>query len=134
MTSSHNTPAAGAAADLHALLANFTGTDSYYRHPLCRHVVWTDGVKAFADAAGGYWLLDILATELPPLVKTHGMIFATMTVKDGKAFIGAGRGEGHKNLWERAIDFTDCPEGAWHFWMAEGGPDNTTVIMLPSEY
>lgn len=134
MTSPHDTAAAAAAADLHALLSNFTGTENYYRHPLCRRVVWTDGVKAFADAAGGYWLLDILATELPPLVKTHGMIFAAMTVKHGKASLRASHGGGHKNLWVRTVDYTDCPEGEWRFWMAEGGPDDTTVIMLPGEY
>ncbi|CEJ88095.1 conserved hypothetical protein [Hyphomicrobium sp. GJ21] len=119
---------------LHDLLLNFTGTEHYYRHPLARRVVWTDGVKAFADAVGGYWLLDILATELPRFVKTHGIVFIHVSVKGGKAMLSAYETEGQPPSWQRPIDYTDCPEGGWRFYMAAGGPQDTTVILLPSEY
>lgn len=123
-----------AADKLRELLVNFTGTESYYRHPLSRHVVWTDGVKAFADSVGGYWLLDILATELPKLVLRHGIVFVTLSVKDGGAEISAVSNKGKARLWSRVVEFTDCPEGEWDFYFAGGGPDDTLVILLPSEY
>jgi hypothetical protein len=119
---------------LGADLAQFTGTEHYYRHPLARRVVFTDGVKYFADTVGAYWLLDILATELPKHALKHGIIFIDCVVKNGKAALSARTDAGRPNLWERAIDFTDCPEGGWHFYMAGGGPDDAVVIMLPSEY
>jgi hypothetical protein len=48
--------------------------------------------------------------------------------------LSAVRDGGEPLLWRRRIDFTDCPEGEWKFYVAEGGPAGSTVIMLPSEY
>lgn len=123
-----------AAETLRELLANFTGTESYHRHPLSRRVLWTDGVKAFADSVGGYWLLDVLATELPRFVIKHGIVFVTLSVKDGAAEVSAVQDNGKPKLWSRDVEFTDCPEGDWQFYMAAGGPGDCIVILLPSEY
>lgn len=115
-------------------LAQFTGTENYYRHSLARTVVYTDGVKYFADTAGAYWFLDILATEVYDFVrKGEEFVAVTMKVSDGKAVIVADDGNG-KDLWKRKIGFTDCPEGEWKFYFSLWGPDGTSVIMLPSEY
>ncbi len=132
-----NQPAAdsGRADQLRASLAHFTGTEHWYRHPLNpRAVTFTDGAKAFAEDAGCFWLLDILATELVPLALKHGIIFTTCTVKDGKARIAANRDTGQPDVWSKDIESTDCPEGEWPLWMGDGGPYDTVVIMLPSEY
>lgn len=115
-------------------LRQFTGTDHYYRHMLARRVVYTDGVRYFAETAGAYWLLDILATELPKLVHKHRILFVHCIVNDGKARLYANADSGKPSLWERDIDFTDCPEGDWCFYMAGGGDDDNVVIHLPSEY
>jgi hypothetical protein len=122
------------AAELKSELAQFTGTEQYFRHGLVRNVVYTDGVKHFAEKAGAYWLLDILATELPAFVKKHEIIFVTATAKDGKATLEAVRDTGQKTLWTKKIDFTDLPDGEWPLWFAVGGPGGTLVIMIPSEY
>lgn len=119
---------------LAADLAHFTGTEHYYRHALARGVVYSDGVKYFADTADAYWLLDILATELPKFVLKHRIIFVTCSVKDGKAKLSANADEDEPNLWERDIHFTDCPEDDWLFYMAGGGDAHQVLIMLPSEY
>lgn len=119
---------------LAADLEQFTGTQNYYRHPLARRVVFTDGIKHFAEAAGAHWLIDILATELPKFVRAHGIIFVTCSVKNGKADLSANADAGTPSLWQRTIDYTDCPEGDWQFYMAGGGPDDAVVILLPSEY
>lgn len=137
MTTPQTSAAATAAVSpeqLGADLAQFTGTEHYYRHPLSRRVVFTDGVKYFADTVGAYWLLDILATELPKFVLKHGIIFIDCVVKNGNAALSARTDAGKPSLWERAIDFTDLPEADWLFYMVDGGPDDAVVIMLPSEY
>lgn len=40
-------------------LAQFTGTENYYKHFLGKFV-YTDGVKFLAEKAGAYWLLDLI--------------------------------------------------------------------------
>ena len=40
------------------MLAQFTGSQNFYRHSLVREVLYTEGVEYVADAAGAHWLLD----------------------------------------------------------------------------
>jgi hypothetical protein len=48
--------------ELHRHLAQFSGTERYYRiHP---GLLATDGAKYLADEAGAYWLLDIIWSVL----------------------------------------------------------------------
>jgi len=115
-------------------LNQFTGTQTYYRHALNRKVTYTDGVKYFADRAGAHWLIDILATELERLARKHGILFITAKARDGKADLEALPDHGKPPLWSRHISLTDLPEGDWRLWMADGAPEGTVVIMLPSEY
>ncbi len=121
--------------DLQNTLGGFTGTERWYR-TINRSVTYTDGVKYFADKAGSHWLLDILATELPPFVREHGMVFASATRKEGErgCLLSCVRDTGDPPLWSRKIELTDLPVGEWPLWLGEGGPEGTTVIMLPSEY
>src|SRR5208337_2197669 len=37
-------------------LAQFTGSETWYRHALVRDVLFTDGARHVADAGGAYWL------------------------------------------------------------------------------
>ncbi len=39
-------------------LAQFTGTEYWYRHAFKRSITYTDGVKYVAEKAGAYWLID----------------------------------------------------------------------------
>ena len=41
-------------------LAGFTGTSTYYQHPL--GIRYTDGVQYLAEQGGAYWLLDCIAS------------------------------------------------------------------------
>jgi hypothetical protein len=43
-------------------LAQFTGSEQWYRHGLVRKVLFTDGAKYVADTAGAYWLIDEIAS------------------------------------------------------------------------
>lgn len=114
-------------------LSQFTGTEQWYQHPLMPSVTYTDGVQYFAEKAGAYWLLDILATEVAPLLKTEDFIKVVVSVKNEKAGIAADDGNGNV-LWSRGISYTDCPDGDWSFYVLPGGPGMTSVILLPSEY
>lgn len=118
--------------DAHELrneLPNFTGTETWWRHNLNRNMLYTDGVKFFAENAGGgaYWFLDIVATEIFPLLKNEAFIDIRLLVGGREARITADDGNGNA-LWQRAIDYTDCPEGEWEFWLTD------SVLLLPSEY
>lgn len=115
--------------ELRSVLRQYIGTETYYRHPLARNMLYTDGVQAFANHVGAYWLVDILATQ-PEIIKTmkRGLASITLTVnKDAQATLAVTDGAGTQT-YKRGIDFTDCPEGEWKFLMVDD------VIMLPSEY
>ena len=45
-----------------AALAQFTGTERYYR--IAPKFLITDGVKFLAENAGCYWLLDVAVSHL----------------------------------------------------------------------
>ncbi len=113
---------------LRGALAQFYGTEKWYRHPFT-HWMYTDGVKFFADSAGAYWLLDILLTETIAAMKERGDTFCMVEffVKGGSARIHADDGDGNV-FWNRYIEHTDAPEGTWDFYLVDD------VLMLPSEY
>jgi hypothetical protein len=43
------------------MLAQFTGSQNFYRHSLVREVLYTEGAQYVADTAGAHWLLDEIA-------------------------------------------------------------------------
>lgn len=108
-------------------LSAFTGTEQWYRHNLNRAMLYTDGVQYFAEQAGAYWFLDIVATELMPLLQREPFMLVVLHSHDGKALLFADDGDGRK-LWQRDIEYTDCPEGVWKFYLTDN------VLMVPSEY
>ena len=46
-------------------LAQFTGSDNWYRHTINRDVLYTDGAQHVAEHGGAYWLLDEIAIIQP---------------------------------------------------------------------
>ena len=48
------------ATELLTNLAQFTGTDTYYKHPLFSKYRYTDGVRYLAINAECYWLLEFI--------------------------------------------------------------------------
>lgn len=114
-------------SDIREALMQCTGTEYWYRHPLARDLLYTDGAKLFAEMAGAFWFLDIVATEILPFQKRQPFIGVIMTVTDSKARITADDGN-YNVFWSRDIDWTDCPEGKWTFYLT----GNT--LLVPSEY
>lgn len=111
-------------------LSQFYGTENYYQTfmftPKLHH---TDGVQYFAENAGNgaFWFLDIVATEIYPILKREPFIGITLFASDGKAKIVATDGN-DKLVFKKNIDYTDCPDGNYHFYLTDN------VLMLSSEY
>jgi hypothetical protein len=92
-----------------AAMANFTGTEQWFRHSLARNILYTEGAQYVAETAGAYWLLD----EIAQAQRT-----ASLSVEDGNDHV----------VWAKHISFTDFPEPGIELWFTGG------VILLPSEY
>jgi hypothetical protein len=108
---------------------HFGGTDQWYRHGLNRSMLYTDGVRFFAEHAGhgAYWFLDIVATELMQIHRYEPFIVVRVKVDgDRKALLIADDGNG-KRVWQRRLDYTDAPEGTWEFYLEDN------VLYLPCE-
>jgi hypothetical protein len=115
------------------------GANEFYRHSLARKLVYTDGVQEVAEAAGAYWLLDVIGTEFTPVMLKqfetgYGIATITIEVKDSRATIVMTAGE--EELYQRKLEYTSFPAGAWEFLL---GVDNDlvgyrTTLILPTEY
>ena len=70
--------------ELSVELSQFIGTEQWYRHAINRNLIYTDGVKFFAENGsdhGAYWFLDKVACEITPLLKRRKEAFACITLK-----------------------------------------------------
>ena len=128
---------------LSSQLAEFTGTTQYFSHPLVRAFCYTDGVKALAELAGAYWLLDVVASYVPQM-RTDEEIWSfslwkiTLTsdgpgpdcaehTESSSATITCQADTDAPIFIEQEIPYTDFPE-SFSWYVCEG------VMMLKSEY
>lgn len=112
-----------------AELRQFTGSEHWYRHPLNRNVLYTDGGKHVADEGGAYWLLDAIALAQLTIQAVAGEEFqswrlrvrpdqtATLTCEDGN----------YNTVYTQEIPYTDFPVPEVVLWL-----ENNTIY-LPSE-
>ena len=118
--------------DLTTELQQFTGTELWHRNPLYKNMLYTDGVKYFAEEAGAYWFLDIVGTEYHPQTvgerpKWDYFLSIKLVVDGSKGVITVTDGN-YTTFAERKVPYTDCPEGTWRFYLTDN------VLLLPSEY
>ena len=111
-------------------LAQFKGTERWYRHALNRDVLFTDGVKFVADRGSAYWLLDEIA-----LLQTHDKRIASKEFQVWKLKVNANQSaelfceDGNDNvILTKSIQFTDFPGDGITLWF------RNFTILLPSEY
>ena len=113
-------------------LAQFTGTEQWYRHGLARNVLYTDGVQYLAEKAGAYWLIDEIALlQLKPKVGRQAFQVWKLKVKNSKAVLSCEDGNGNK-VYAKRITFTDFPLPEIELWGEHDGQHR--VILLPSEH
>ena len=111
-------------------LAQFTGSENWYRHAINRAVLFTDGAKYVADQAGAYWLLDEIA-----IIQPHNARVAAEGFQVWKLAVNADRSavltcdDGNGNVvYSKEIEYTDFPLDGITLYFT----NNT--ILLPSEY
>jgi hypothetical protein len=110
-------------------LAQFTGTEGYYR--LNRRCLITDGAKYLADSAQAYWLLDAAASYLLELGTADWFVLVRLNVKDYRAELTLEDGNGGVRARQQ-IPYTDFPADQQVLYANWDGEH--WVIMLPSEY
>ena len=111
-------------------LAQFMGSEHFYRHSLVREVIYTEGVKYVADAADAYWLLDeiALAQRFEGSVKTEAFqVWELIATPSGSGRLICSDGDG-KVAFERRIEWTDFPAPGVRLYFCNG------CVHLPSEY
>ena len=110
-------------------LRQFTGTETWFRHPLARKVLYTEGVQYVAEQGGAYWLLDTLAfAQAIPAVAAESFQFWTLTVHPNQTATLACEDGNGKVVHTQEIPFTDFPLDEIKFYFTDN------VILLPSEY
>jgi len=111
-------------------LAQFTGSDNWYRHSINRNVLYTDGVQHVAEHGGAYWLLDEIAVIQPynKAVAAEGFQVWKLAVRpDRTASLTRDDGDGNI-VFTKEIEHTDFPLDEITLYFANN------VIHLPSEY
>ena len=104
-------------------LAQFYGSETLYRH--FTGMKFSEGVKYFAEKAEAFWLLDLTASLLPKFRK-ESFVVVQLTVNGSAADFKLSDGNGSYLAFKR-IAYTDCPEGAWKFYVVDN------IMILPSE-
>ena len=113
-----------------AELAQFTGSEHWYRHGMVRNVLFTDGAKYVADKAGAYWLLDEIALIQPGDKRVAAEVFQVWKLKvnaDRSAQLVCEDGN-NGVVYEKRIPYTDFPLDEITLWFSNN------VIYLPSEH
>jgi hypothetical protein len=111
-------------------LAQFTGSETFFRHPLSGGCVYTEGVQYLAEAGSAYWLLDAILCPQPHVAELRCAEFQvwTLTVaKDRSATLVCTEGN-DEQLYVHPIPWTDFPLTTVTLWFAN------RTLYLPSEH
>lgn len=122
--------------NFHLSLSEFVGTSQYYFSQPFKNIHYTDGVKYFIDNAGNgaNWFFIIVATEMIPTLKDD-FYFIELTVnKDKTAKIIVQRDKGEPILYEKELDYTDCPYSDKPYKFCLDVNSEITILCLLSEY
>jgi hypothetical protein len=119
--------------ELNQKLASFTGTINWYRH-WTNLIAYTDGVKAMAETAQAYWLIDAIAShQINPKVAQHDFQVWTLTVNDNRTAILEMREDSDKPVIVlQKLEYTDFPFGTFKLWVEGSGRER--VLLLPNEH
>ena len=114
-------------------LAQFTGSDTVYRH-WTERLVYTEGVQYLADKGGAYWLIDAVAsyqpdkriTSSPELVDFQ--LWELVVCEDKSAALTVRADSDRPAAITQQIPFTDFPLERVKLYVCNG------TLLLPSEY
>lgn len=110
-------------------LAQFSGSETFYRHSLVRKVIYTEGVQYVAEAGEAYWLIDKIAcAQLEPRHAEQEFQVWDLKVKEDRSAVLVCTDGNENTVSTEQISFTDFPLIEIRFFLS----NNT--IMLPGEY
>lgn len=115
-------------ANLIAQLAVRTGSETRYRLWTNR-ITHTEGVQHLAEAAGAYWLIDLITSWCTdPKIAQENLVVWKLTVNnDRSATLAADDGSGHPIL-QLNIPSTSFPLDEIKLYLTDD------TLLLPSEY
>lgn len=99
-------------------LAQFTGTDRYYR--ISRRHVLTDGTKYLSEKGACFWMMDAIASHLCEIGTEDWFVVVRMNVAGNKATMIYEDGNDHE-LARQEIPYTDFALHQWTNLRPEGG-------------
>ena len=111
-------------------LAQFTGSENWYRHGINRNVLYTDGAQHVAEHGGAYWLLDEIAIIQPyakAVAAEEFQVWKLAVRPDRTATLTCHDGNGNV-VFTKDIEHTDFPLDEITLYFTNN------VIHLPSEY
>ena len=111
-------------------LAQFTGSETFYRHPLSGGCVYTEGVQYLAEAGSAYWLIDAILCPQPHVGKLQAAEFQvwSLTLRaDHSATLICTDGDDGE-LYSHPIPWTDFPLASVSLWFSN------RTLYLPSEH
>ena len=111
------------------IISNANGTEAYHKFSsFSNYPVVTDGVLAVAEAAGCFWLLDVIGSyQTDKRLDPHFQVWTlVVNLEDGTAAVN---GFNDKTLiLSQDIPYTDFPLDVLKLFLMDG------VILLPSEH
>lgn len=131
------------AQELNNTIRSFAGgSDGRYRHHLNPRMIYSEGMKAVATAAGAYWLIDDIAIFAAAkylkarLADEVSIGFVKLTVVDSTARMTLSLSDAKEPELLQEIPYTDFPPGEWTFYLGadEDATGYVTVLYLSSEH
>ncbi|MEM8528620.1 MAG: DUF6876 family protein [Bacteroidota bacterium] len=111
-------------------LALFTGSESFYRHPLFRKYIYTEGVQYLAEKGSAYWLLDYIFAkqEEDRAIQKEPFQAWIIKVKEDKSAVIRVEDGNLEQVARFELNFTDFPIQEFRLWFID------KTLLLPSEY
>ena len=111
-------------------LAQFTGSQTFFRHALSGGCVYSEGVQYLAETAAAYWLLDAILCPQPhhDVLRTAAFQVWTLTVREDRSASLICNDDDGQDLYVHVIPWTDFPLVTVTLWFADG------TLYLPSEH
>ena len=109
-------------------LAQFTGTENYYKHLF--GLQYTDGIKFMAEKAGAYWLIDAIASYQRKVMnnpRLREFQLWQLVIVDNMAILTCRADSGLPAVISQMIEYTDFPFDIDLYVC-------NNVLLLPSEY
>ena len=106
------------------------GTGQWYRHSLCRNILFTDGAKYVADQGEAYWLLDEIAFTQHSQKRLARQPFQVwkLTVNPDHTGVITVEDGNYNVILTKALEYTDFPAPEITLWYSNN------VIYLPAEH